>query len=1031
MMKGKIMFRQASRKVAKVIVCAALAAMGCICHAAEYTPDEQTLFLAHYNDKLDADYAKGNPKGSMASSRTKGMMRLTTGGGGKFGEGLYTGTPEEALSLYYDAKGNIATDRGTVELWVKLNSDIDALEGPQRYTHRYLFEAHGDKWNQNTIVLEIAYELLSFTIYDDSGRSSHTVKTDVSSWKKGEWHHVAGTWDTVDKTVLLYVDGEVKDALDDRFFSFKMPRVISVGYFSQRNHWADAVIDEVRISSVARSEFPATGAVGKKQPAKELVPSAAARFNFGSKAAPAVPGFTRVTEKTRYSDKLGYGFSEGALPRGDGLEKYPDDLARSYVQGPATFRLNLPRGDYVLWLIQGEGGSWKPPSNLFKLWVDGKQLVDIDLEVEGNFGAPWDNPEYVKYFYANMKLDYYPGQNIFDKYVQSKFKPLRVAVKTSGRPLDIRYEGFLRGMIVYRVSDSKQIEREITALNNYRRQTLSFVEVKQKQEAVAADFTKEDVAKGYVLFKKHWMDYIYPTTVPAPEERNPDSVKVFATQGEYEPATFSIYPLKNLGPVKIAVSDLKAKNGGRIDASNIRIQYVQYTETRHWAAYAPNLYAVKDRRFTGSAGGGPKYYEVVPRILMPSDTVAVRKDVTRTIWLTLKVPEDAAGGCYQGTVDVRPANAPASQLKLQLNVLPLKLAKPPVEYGMFYFGCDRRDEMIVKDFVDMREHGMTSTTIPPLPPRYETVEVDGDDIKVDFSKVAEFVKLYQKGGMTGPLVTMYPLLPDNLKLIDHTPDINDEETRKIYMGLLKILWDKARRENWPELVLWASDEIASKKDEFEHAKKFFRFLKQDPYIRKNNVRVFATENHRRGMEAAPLLDIFMPNLFVGINEKNIRIIKDAGTTFGMYNMGYDRFTWGYYASRVGAEWIYHWHYQTLAGDFYDPFDFFSKEGHLTVYPSPDGPISTNLWEEVREGIDDAKYVYTLSLLIERAKKSGDRHRIEQARRAEKVLDTIIGKVNPNFDYYWDKPNLWKHELYDERRWEIAQQILALSTNASN
>ena len=129
-------------------------------------------------------------------------------------------------------------------------------------------------------------------------------------------------------------------------------------------------------------------------------------------------------------------------------------------------------------------------------------------------------------------------------------------------------------------------------------------------------------------------------------------------------------------------------------------------------------------------------------------------------------------------------------------------------------------------------------------------------------------------------------------------------------------------------------------------------------------------------------------------------------------------------SRIGAEWMCHWHYQTLAGDLYDPFDFFSKEGHLTVYPSPDGPISTNLWEEVREGIDDTKYIHTLSLLIESAKKSGDPRKIEKANEAERVLNTIMDKVNPDFNHYWDS-NLWRHELYDQYRWEIAQQIKAL------
>ena len=52
-------------------------------------------------------------------------------------------------------------------------------------------------------------------------------------------------------------DGKVQDSFDDRFFSLKSPQVISIGYFSQRNHWADAIIVlRIQLERMDRGLFP-------------------------------------------------------------------------------------------------------------------------------------------------------------------------------------------------------------------------------------------------------------------------------------------------------------------------------------------------------------------------------------------------------------------------------------------------------------------------------------------------------------------------------------------------------------------------------------------------------------------------------------------------------------------------------------------------------------------------------------------------------------------------------------------------------
>jgi Concanavalin A-like lectin/glucanases superfamily/Glycoside hydrolase 123 N-terminal domain len=1022
--KGKSMLMHGRQLIAKVIICLVFALAGHLCQAEEYTPDEHTLFLAHYNKTLNADYAKGSPEGSVATSRTQGLMKLTYNAGGKFGEGLITGAHDDALSLSYDAKGNIDPGVGTIELWVKPNWDGDEISE----LRHYLFEAHGDKWNQNTIFLMAFQGQLIFTLYDDTA-GAHTLSADITQWKKGEWHHIAATWDSIEKNMLLYVDGKVQDGFDDKFFSLKTPHVLTFGYFSQRNHWADAVIDEVRISNIVRTDI--SRRIDKNQAyLKPQVPSAAYNFNFGTPSSPNIPGFKKVTKSTLYDVSTGYGFVGENLPEDNTDEKGPDDLSRSYVQGSATFKVDLPAGDYEIWILQAQRAWYHGPSAYFMCWINGEKKIDIDFKVGKRFSLPWDKPGYENLYFKNFNNDYYPGQNIFDKYVKKIFVPITVTAQVKDQPLEIKFDGYMRGMIIYPAAAKEQATAEISELEKYRKSTMPFIEIKADEPPVDAPFTKADKNRGYVVFKKHWMKEVYPHTVPLKNERHPKILSTFATLGEYEPLTFSIHPLQELGEVKVSVSDLKDEFGNVLDSDQIDIRYMRYIETRYAMSQVPDPYAVKNRRFTGTGGGGPRYYHIVPRILKPLEQLSMGKDVNRTFWLTVKVPANAKGGLYKGKIKVQPEKGKQSTIDIEVNALPFALQKPPRDYGMFFFGCDRRWDMMEKELVDMREHGMTMTGMPVFSPAWEEVEVVDGKVKADFSEISKFMKLYERVGFSGPAAIIYHLFPSNVKMVDHTPDIYDTQSIDIYLQLLDKTWKMAKAQNWPEIILWSSDEIASKEDEYHHAVEFFKLLKKSKVVKENNITVMNTENHRRGMGFVGLVDIMLPNLFVGINEKNIQKFRESTTKLGFYNMGYDRYVWGFYCTKVDVCMYVHWHYQTLAGDFYDPFDFFYKEGHLTVFPSPDGPIPTNLWEEIREGVDDAKYIFTLKSLITEAEKSSDSLRVKKAKAARAVLEGIMGKVEVDFNYYWEKPNLWKEQC-DSYRWQIAQQIMNIATEVKN
>ncbi|MDP7162448.1 MAG: hypothetical protein QF792_03020, partial [Phycisphaerae bacterium] len=60
-----------------------------------------------------------------------------------------------------------------------------------------------------------------------------------------------------------------------------------------------------------------------------------------------------------------------------------------------------------------------------------------------------------------------------------------------------------------------------------------------------------------------------------------------------------------------------------------------------------------------------------------------------------------------------------------------------------------------------------------------------------------------------------------------------------------------------------------------------------------------------------------------------------------------------------------------------------------VYPLATGPVPSVGWEAIREGIDDHKYISTLTKMIQKAKAAGHK---EAAQRASKTLKDITDKI---------------------------------------
>ena len=146
---------------------------------------------------------------------------------------------------------------------------------------------------------------------------------------------------------------------------------------------------------------------------------------------------------------------------------------------------------------------------------------------------------------------------------------------------------------------------------------------------------------------KSYVEEMDPSAEPGPRVQY---LRLEATPGEYEPATFVIYATRNLSQLDISVSDLKNEAGVPIPASAIEVRRVVRSPLRE-------VYT-----------GPPDQIEIMNRFLARSKPLDLPKSEFREIWLTLHVPEDAAPGAYAGEVKVRSVWASLRILAIDIRI---------------------------------------------------------------------------------------------------------------------------------------------------------------------------------------------------------------------------------------------------------------------------------------------------------------------------------------------------------------------------
>jgi len=752
--------------------------------------------------------------------------------------------------------------------------------------------------------------------------------------------------------------------------------------------------------------------------------SALYRFDFGTKASKVFPGFQQVTGEDEYDRKRGYGWrgARSSVERvtADWSPVNPDPLCYDFVHAQnASFELDLANGDYEVVVIAGDIG----PAGVevvglrsgYRIAAQGRRTVDV---------PPLDDQSFRQWLWQYADDDWQPGRSIWDRYIAPRYHIHRFAAAVTQGKLLLGFRDCPVCMLaVYRARDGERIEEELRRLDKARRVFFPFREIRYPDPRSFPALTAEETRNGYLTFVRHYLDEVFPNTVPQREEVRRE-MKIFAAANEYEPATFAIHALEKLQEVQVTVSDLVSQRGEMIPRTDVAVQSVRYVEC---------------------VQAGEKAFRVCPHILETRKRMDVPKGINKWVWLTVHVRKGTAPGSYRGAVAVAPRGRPASRLTLLVEVLPFEL--PERVKGKHYaILCNWPDppaygdvwERYAKRFPDLKAHGMETLYIAGDPFRPVVSLSDGRVQDLDTTFLDKTMALYRDVGMSEGRVmwnTNFDLAPLAGELAAGDPVRRDD----IYRQLLQRIESRAKRQAWPEIYYaWNSSDGASLETQ----------LPRDKTLRSAQVKVWDQQCHPETIQGVAE---FVDAVYMNVSYDRIRPLvaefRKKGKEVGFMNYplifyharfrdipllpGAYRMHCGWWLWRTGAQLMGDEFYElALFGQPYNPFDSTLPETQINDFsgvasPSPAGEPRPHIrYEWMREGRDDMRYIALLEQRIAEAKSDRSPGARSKAAEAELFLKTTAEAIRIE-EYAWFTCQWWPIARYDQLRRTVAGYIVDL------
>jgi len=747
------------------------------------------------------------------------------------------------------------------------------------------------------------------------------------------------------------------------------------------------------------------------------------KLDFGTDKSPLRKGFLRVTHETLFAEGVVAGWTKKgemvskSIPikrewtysessgRSSPPPMYATDLTCDHVESkaPAMLRVKVADGQHHVWLLCGQAGG-----NRYQVW----NLVAFSGRYLAGFAG----------------ATFAGGQ---------ESRVLELSAAAVEGHLDIRFSSGSRWLVNAAVivpeAEWQATKKSLIAAIEKETFVLPDDVLKKWQHLPHEDktpmpeFTNEEKKRGLVVYHRSYLEPIWPNTVPRRKDFSPP-LRAFASRDEYEPLTFTVFPLKDFEGLYIDVSDLVASSGDTISRDDIDVRYVRYMHVR------PNY------RTFGT------YYRA-PDVLMPMESRRLIKGENFRVWITVYVGPGAKDGVYRGRAEICPGgfldDPPVATVPILLRVLPIRLQKNrSLVYGQYYrhpYGAmtgapdvfsrlwwRRKAEM---EHADMAAHG-NNTVVLGLGGR------QGPDgrWRFDYDRLGMAIDLYRKHGFYQPIICHFPAgslyrkymkasMGSHLRLIKMPPKAFFQELTE----MVRTIEAERRRRQWPELLYYPVDEPSRSGVAVEFMAQVMKAIKRVPGVR---TYVTADPIHEQFAPMKPYVDVWCCQPFSLDRDTILADMKKRGVEYWCYPnhiagendhtpVAGSRMTYGFGFWRSGFRALTPWIYQAIIGDQWNyldgsAMDFFNRTDDDA------SPIPVMMWEAYREGIDDGRYITTLDRWIERAKQAGLADLVKEA-EADRQLVWDSVNVLPKYKH----DGLWDPDVFDVYRWILANQILIL------
>lgn len=490
----------------------------------------------------------------------------------------------------------------------------------------------------------------------------------------------------------------------------------------------------------------------------------------------------------------------------------------------------------------------------------------------------------------------------------------------------------------------------------------AFEKVHYRGKLEETEPTKDELSTGYIIFSHSPLEYVFPESRPKRSEVIRD-LSMRVARNEFEPISFSLYPLRDLGEVKITVTDFKSSKGA-IFKNKIKIGYVDSVEE--------------------TIGLPEGKFQKLPALIKRGNQTKVEKGKSQRFYLTIRIDDNVVPGEYKGSVTILSENGIRRSLPLTVTVLPITLEDiPGIDYFMMmtYEFIEltmpwpkEEKEKIYKSAVnilkDYKDHGMT--TINPHSP---FVLIRNEDGTPNLEDIFAALRAVKEAGFDRPIIwymghliqTSKPRHPGNIIGFD------DETHLSRLKHLVKNVSEYSRKISGPEVIFLPIDEADDDYQDYQGKRQSITPLLLKTIKEAGGKTMLTTRKYDQFGQP----DYIASGEF---NQKELHNARSNGAKYWMYNNdvttncnnpAYARYIYGYYTWKNNIDGMSSWTFQNTqnASGLPEKADIAGRDLYL-AYPDPKDPFATLKWEAVREGIDDHKLVYQLQKRIQRLKEKG-------------------------------------------------------------